>query len=407
MTAMFSVRRRTEEFAVALDGNADVTALHPELRELVGVATGLRQHAGSLPRPEFVASLRERLMVEADTVLTASNASLALPIRTRGRRERRMVAAAAAVVLVGGTAGMAAAAQEALPGEALYPVKRGIERAQAGLSATPAGKGRDLLGQADDRLGEVQGLLASDDLGSAPQVPVTLDAFAQQATEGAELMMDSYRQSRDPAMIADLRSFTVSAVGMLEELAVVAPESTQSDLASAAMTLRDIDARATEMCGACAEGVPALEVPALFLASAEASRALYGLDLDALDNSHPVTLGAGMSSYAAGRRAGKGTGKDAGTGRGAGKGAGASGMANGDGSSGDAGSSSSDPGTGASAGANTPDPSGSGLGLPDVKKPATKGGPDLPENVKAPKPATDSLDKGLGDLTETLLPELP
>ena len=38
MTAMFGVRKRAEEFAVALDGNPDVTALRPELRELVGVA---------------------------------------------------------------------------------------------------------------------------------------------------------------------------------------------------------------------------------------------------------------------------------------------------------------------------------------------------------------------------------
>ena len=40
---------------------------------------------------------------------------------------------------------MAAAAQSALPGEALYPVKRGIEKAEAGLSLGSAGRGRDLL----------------------------------------------------------------------------------------------------------------------------------------------------------------------------------------------------------------------------------------------------------------------
>ena len=62
------------------------------------------------------------------------------PVRTRGKRERRLVAVASAAVLLGGTAGMATAAQNALPGEALYPIKRGIEKAEAGLSrrARPA-----------------------------------------------------------------------------------------------------------------------------------------------------------------------------------------------------------------------------------------------------------------------------
>ena len=35
---------------------------------------------------------------------------------------------------MGGTAGMASAAQESLPGQALYPVKRGLEKAAVTLS---------------------------------------------------------------------------------------------------------------------------------------------------------------------------------------------------------------------------------------------------------------------------------
>ena len=110
-------------------------------------------------------------------MLVPSSAPLTLPVRQRGPRERRLVAAASVVVLFGGTASMAAAAQQALPGEALYPIKRGLEQAEAGLSVSTAGKGQDLLRQANDRLGEVEDLLATGSLTAAPQVPGTLEDF--------------------------------------------------------------------------------------------------------------------------------------------------------------------------------------------------------------------------------------
>ena len=57
---------------------------------------------------------------------------------------------------------MATAAQNAMPGEALYPIKRGIEKAEAGLSLGSAARGRDLLHQATGRLGEAEGLVGRD-----------------------------------------------------------------------------------------------------------------------------------------------------------------------------------------------------------------------------------------------------
>ena len=40
---------------------------------------------------------------------------------------------------------MATASQDALPGDVLYPLKRGIEQAQAGLGTSPAARGERLL----------------------------------------------------------------------------------------------------------------------------------------------------------------------------------------------------------------------------------------------------------------------
>ena len=191
MTALFSTRRRAEQFAAAVDGH--VRDVPPDLQPLVSVAVALRtqeQDSPAVLRADFAADLRARLMAEAEHSLVPG-APLVLPVRERGPRERRMAVAASVAVLLGGSAGMAAAAQSALPGEALYPIKRGIEQAEAGLSVSTAGRGQDLLHQADGRLAEVEGLLAGSPT-AAPQVPGTLEDFINQAQQGADLLLASY-----------------------------------------------------------------------------------------------------------------------------------------------------------------------------------------------------------------------
>ena len=290
MTSLFSMRKRAEEFAAAVDGRSRVAS--EEMQTLVGVATSLRSHTDThldaMPRAEFAADLRARLMVEAETVLTPG-ASLVLPQRRRGARERRLVAAASAVVLLGGTASMAAAAQNALPGEALYPIKRGLEQAEAGLSVSPAGKGRDLLHQANDRLDEVEGLLTGDSLATA-RVPATLEDFTSQAQEGADLLMTSFQETRDPHTIEAVREFAANGIVLLQDLARTAPAPAQDELTEAALLLSAIDEQASALCSSCAAGLPDLEVPEIFLAAAEVSRAMEYISAATLDNSHPVVV---------------------------------------------------------------------------------------------------------------------
>jgi len=232
-------------------------------------------------------------MVEAEHVLTAESARLALPVRTRGPRDRRLVAAASAVVFIGGTAGMAAASHNALPGEALYPIKRGIERAEAGLSMSQAGKGRDLLSQATRRLDEVQGLLGKDSLESNPQVPQTLDEFSRQATEGAGLLLDSFQETRDPSLVSQVRTFAAEGIVVLERLAENVEPGAQDELAKAALALGDIDKQAAALCSTCATDLPALQIPNLIHARGEVDRALSLVPPTGLDNSHPVVVPEG------------------------------------------------------------------------------------------------------------------
>jgi hypothetical protein len=288
MTSVFTARRRAEEFARAVDGGAVPTA--EELADLVGVVTSLRELPPPEPGREFVDDLRSRLMAEAATVLRPENAHLALPTRPRGARERRLVAAASVLAVVGGTAGMATAAQGALPGEALYPVKRGIERAEAGLSLSSSAKGRALLDQARDRLEETRGLLVSDSPAAAPAVPATLEDFTSAAREGSDLLLGSFQETRDPDAVATVRTFAAQSLATLTRLAATAPEDSQDELDTAALALREIDQRAVDLCQSCADGLPELDLPKIFLLHAEADRALHDARAGDLDNSHPVVV---------------------------------------------------------------------------------------------------------------------
>jgi hypothetical protein len=297
MTALFSAQRRAEEFQAAVD--APHREVRDGLRPLVDLASALRAHAAddpaAVPRAEFAADLRSRLMAEAVEVMTPDSV-LVLPARTRGRRERRLVAAASAVVLLGGSAGMAAASQGALPGDALYPVKRGIERVEAGVSMSPAGKGRDLLHQASGRLAEVGGLLDDGSAASVPHVPIALRDFTAQAEQGAGLLMESFRETRDPDAITTVREFAAAGLSDLEDLARTAPPEARAELTAAAVALRGLDRRASGLCPTCAADLPLLEVPGVLLVASEADRALTAVDAAELDNSHPFLVPKGLVS---------------------------------------------------------------------------------------------------------------
>ena len=292
MTPLFRSRQRAEDFAALVDGASPLReATSPGTERLVGVAQLLRDHGAAddraVPRDAFAAELRERLMAEAATVLTPQNAGLALPVRTRGKRERRLVAVASAAVLIGGTAGMATAAQDSLPGEALYPIKRGIEKAELGLSMSSAGRGHVLLRQASDRLDEAQGLVDQRSATGTPRVPDTVASFTTSARDGSNILLASYAESRDPKTVASVRAFTAAALAQVSALSQSAPADAQPGLRDAAIALRDIDAQATRLCDTCSD-LPALSVPPMFLASAEVDRAMQRFQAAQPDNSHPV-----------------------------------------------------------------------------------------------------------------------
>jgi hypothetical protein len=372
MISLLGSRMRAEEFAVAVDTAPGAVPARPEIARLVTVASTLRTAAAAEPRPAFAADLRERLMAEAATSLKPVDNDLALPVRPRAR-ERRLVAVAASAVLISGTASMAVASQSSLPGQALYPVKIGIEQAQTSLSGSSAGKGRDLLAQADSRLTEVKGLLASDSLTSGARVPQTLGDFSSQARQGADLLMRSYRATHDPESIRTVRQFAADSMLLLGQVAAVAPPEAQPQLLHAARTVKGIDSRATQLCSSCAGSLPNLHVPQALLTSEQVQRALHNARGTQLDNSHPVVVPRGAVPKKASKAGGSAT--------------------------------SAAPGSGASPGdGSTPNPGGL---LPDDQVKKHKN--DLGKVLKGPADGVGGvvggLSDGLGGVAQTLLPD--
>lgn len=270
MSSVFTARRRAEQFdALVGDPTAGGDARYAELLQVVGA---LRAVPAPAPRPDFSAALRERLMAEADTALVprdrAVERRLTVPARTGERRDRRLAVAAGALAMVGATATVAVAAQSALPGDALYPVKRALEDAQAGVSVGEGAKGAALLDIAAGRLEEVSALAQRGTAEDTAAVPATLDTFVDQVRDAAALMLEDYEKTGDTDGVEQLRDFTGSSMAALQQIDGLLPSSVREELQRAAEVLAEIDALAREICPDCG-GSGVAQVPPSLLTAAQ------------------------------------------------------------------------------------------------------------------------------------------
>ena len=248
MTPLISARRAAEDFSRVVDGaQEDVADRYADLTATVDL---LRRQEAPAARPEFVADLRAELMTAADTLLVPVDAEPAVvPLRPR-RSQRRLAAAAAAFVVVGGTAGVAAAAENSLPGDPLYALKRGIESAQVSLNTSDAAKGHDLVRQANTRLDEVDALVGD---GDASRITHTLASYRRSIASGSDLLFVAYQRDSRPADLAGLRATYSIQADRLDDLSDRAPSAAAPDFASAKALLADLDQQARVLCGNCGQ----------------------------------------------------------------------------------------------------------------------------------------------------------
>lgn len=254
MSPQFAAQREADDFARAVDGSAS-PSLARKYADLLDTVHSLQAHPGPTPRPDFVRGLRSELLAAADEYL--------LPVapeptdleerrrRRRHRRERRLATAAAAIALIGGSTGVAVAAQGALPGNPLYPVKIGLEQVQTNLSTSPTGQAKDELTQAQTRLDEVAGLIKKP--GTSPTlVRSTLADFRSSASQGAALMFQSYQSNGDAGDIGAVHRFVSGQMRELTSLSSKAPSTLTAAFANSASTLADLDQQAQVLCSGCA-----------------------------------------------------------------------------------------------------------------------------------------------------------
>ncbi|WP_375001486.1 DUF5667 domain-containing protein [Aeromicrobium sp. CTD01-1L150] len=248
---------RAEAFDHALvQGESDDV----EIARLVCVADRLRRVAPGPPDQEFRSRLRGQLMHEAATRQPADVPGARAgrtPRRAhrapRSRRARRKISAVvASAALACGSLGLVGGSANALPGEALYPVKRGVEGSRLALTRDDSANGVARLQLAQNRLLEVERLAArQDDPGAAEHLGRTLDAFAAQAEQGATMLFRSYREGDEPAAVERVLSFARTASGTLARLSEGLPTSVAGPYEAAAEAVRDANVRAGQVCITC------------------------------------------------------------------------------------------------------------------------------------------------------------
>lgn len=258
MTPVFAAKRRAEEFNSLVEGTSTSSPQDARTTDFLELVSALRESDRVEPRSEFVNELRIRLMASAERALSAAptqsvNDRLTVAPR-RTARERRIAVALGGFAIVGATTSMAMAAQSALPGDTLYPLKRAIENVHTGFSVDDNQKGSTLLANATGRLDEVEEMSrgASSDSGDAAAISETLNTFTDQASEASTLLMSDYESTGHEGSITELRDFTAASMATLSDLQSVVPDEARVALINAVQTLTQIDTLAQAACPTCA-----------------------------------------------------------------------------------------------------------------------------------------------------------
>ena len=251
-----------EELAELLDGTRTSDDAHRGVGALatlaheVSDATELEQ-----PTPAFRSRLRAELIEEIDR----SQVTLAERVRdafwektARWRNSARVGVATAVFASMVGTAGVAAAAQQALPGDMLYPVKTATESLRLSLASGDVATGRLHLAFARERLEEL-----SDGAGhlTPDQVVSTLHAMDDETIAGTNELIAAVQAGQPSSLLDDVASFTSQQQIELIRLMDHLPYESRPFIEDSLEVLRHIGVRLADVSGcdcvdAAATGLP-------------------------------------------------------------------------------------------------------------------------------------------------------
>jgi hypothetical protein len=252
--ANVSAHRRANAFAQALeesdqgtaaeqpDGSAPSRAAAEQTEQglLMALANGL----GELPKPELDPQVkivqRAQLVAAMEAMLLEGTAAggegldRALPVqrshrakgthraaglgklRPRSRLSKGLAAGGLTVgVAAGAFGGVAAASTDALPGDSLYGLKRGMEDIKLGLAHGDSDRGELYLDQASTRLSEARRLMERGRSGqldheSLGEIRRALSGMQHDASEGHRLLHEAYERDGSLGPIQALSAFSQS-----------------------------------------------------------------------------------------------------------------------------------------------------------------------------------------------------
>ncbi|MFF9351419.1 DUF5667 domain-containing protein [Streptomyces sp. NPDC014734] len=242
MIANVSAHRRANAFAQALEESPPRGAASAQPEEsaepadhgpLLALANGL----GELPRPELdpeVKVVQRAQLVAAMEAMFAEGRAPAGPtvpeqrtkgshrasplrkLRPRSRWTKGLAAGGLTVgVAAGAFGGVAAASSDALPGDSLYGLKRGMEDIHRGMASGDADRGEVYLDQASTRLSEARRLMERARTGHLDheqlgEIRRALNGMTHDATEGHRLLHSAYQRDGAIGPIQTLESFSRS-----------------------------------------------------------------------------------------------------------------------------------------------------------------------------------------------------
>jgi hypothetical protein len=253
--ANVSAHRRANAFAQALEDQSDrgtaaewpggpgsgpATLEQADQPRLLGLTTCLGELPKPVLSPEVKVVQRARLVAAMEAMLqegTAASGEAAgpsvpqqRPHRARGAhrasplgklrpRTRLTKGLAAGGISMGVAAasfgGVAAASSDALPGDSLYGLKRGIEDVKLGMADGDDARGQVYLDQASTRMSEARRLMERDrgghlDHESISEIRRTLSGMQRDASEGHRLLHDAYKRDGSLGPIQALSAFSES-----------------------------------------------------------------------------------------------------------------------------------------------------------------------------------------------------
>ncbi len=247
MTANVLEHRRARAFADAVEDRPGTTAggpLEGRFTEMVAAVEELRATPVPVLDPAVKRDQRALLMAEFERTFAGGGNGSMVPEQRRHGSHRATDAARrfrpstrwgrrlalgglAAGVALGTFGGVAAASTGAVPGDALYGMKRGLEDWQLNLAGSDAERGKLLLDQASQRMTEAQKLTSHQRDGQAlsphmvDEVSRALTDMNTEGSQGRDLLTAIYAQDHSLAPMQQLAEFADS---QQQHLAAIEPK---------------------------------------------------------------------------------------------------------------------------------------------------------------------------------------